>query len=391
MYQIRTYNKISPIGLAKLNPSRYEIDAEGAEPDAILVRSADLKDLELNPSLLAIARAGAGYNNIPVERCAEQGIVVFNTPGANANAVKELALCALFLASRDIKGGINWLREQSEAGVEVSSVVEKGKAQFVGPDLMHKTLGVVGLGMIGAAVANAAVELGMEVWGFDPYLSVASAVRLDNRVHLASDINELYRRCDYLTLHTVLSDSTRGMIGMEAVAAMKPGLRLINLARGEIVNDSAVLAGLESGKVAVYVTDFPNNRLLANPHVVGLPHLGASTPESELNCAVMAAREIREYLETGNIVNSVNYPSLSMDPSGVQRLCVLHRNIPAMLAKITTLLSNDGINVENMGNKSRGEYAYTVIDLGSEADDSVIREVEELPGVIRVRSLLPRS
>ena len=335
---------------------------------------------------LYAARAGAGVDNIPLDRCSEAGIAVFSTPGANANAVKELALCALLLCSRDVPGAIRWVRQQAEE-VEVAQVVEKGKAAFAGPELYRKTLGVIGLGAIGSLVANAAVDLGMEVVGYDPYLSIASALRLSPHVRVVSALPELYREADYLTIHIHCTPQTTGIINAAAIAAMKPGARFINLARGALVDDDAMLAALDSGKITAYVTDFPTSRLVASPHVIAMPHLGASTPESEQNCAVMAARELRDYLENGNLHNSVNLPEAVMTRSGVQRLCILHRNVPGMLARITTLLSRDGVNVENLSNTSRGDYAYTLVDLGAIVGEEVIRDIRTLEHIIRLRVL----
>ena len=387
MYQIKTMNRIAPVGLARLPAETYTV-GDGVEGEnGILVRSAKLHDYPFPPSLWAIARAGAGTNNIPVEECARQGIVVFNTPGANANAVKELALCALLLASRDITGGCAWVRRQAEEGADVAGAVEKGKAAFAGPELYRKTLGVMGLGAIGALVANAALGLGMEVYGYDPYLSVASALRLSPHVRVASALPELYRQADYLTIHIHCTPETTGFLNAEAIAAMKPGARVLNLARGALVEDDAMLAALDSGRIAAYVTDFPTSRLVASPHVIAMPHLGASTPESEQNCAVMAARELRDYLENGNLHNSVNLPEAVMARSGVQRLCILHRNVPGMLARITTLLSQDGVNVENLSNTSRGNYAYTLVDLGAAVEEPVLADIRALEQVIRLRVL----
>ncbi|MDY3280925.1 phosphoglycerate dehydrogenase [Dysosmobacter sp.] len=387
MYRIKTMNKISPVGLNRFDRERYAVSDALDNENAILVRSAKLHDYPFPDSLLAIARAGSGVNNIPLDRCSEQGIAVFSTPGANANAVKELVICAMLLASRDVEGSSRWVQEQVDAGVDVTTVVEKGKAAFAGPEIYRKTLGIIGLGAIGALVANVALDLGMDVYGYDPFLSVDAALRLDRHVHVVKDINELYKKSDYITVHIHLTDATRGMIDAKAIAAMKRGARFINLARGEIVDDDAMMAALETGKVACYVTDFPNNKIVKARHVVAFPHLGASTPESEQNCAVMAADELIDYLENGNIRNSVNLPSVSQERSGVMRLCLIHRNIPAMLASITSLLSKDGANVENLSNKSLGNYAYTIVDLGSVVDDSVIRDVENLSGVIRTRVL----
>ena len=387
MYHIKTLNKISPVGLNRFDPEHYAVSDSESNEDGIVVRSAKLLDYAFPSSLLAISRAGVGVNNIPIDRCSEAGIAVFNTPGANANAVKELVLCAMLMGSRDVDGSIRWVRDQVDAGVDVTTVVEKGKSAFVGPELYKKTLGVIGLGAIGSLVANVALGLGMDVYGYDPYLSVDSALRLDRHIHVVKDVGELYKRADYITIHIHFTDKTKGMIDEKAIAAMKRGVRFINLARGEIVDDDAMLAALDTGKVATYITDFPNNRLVKAPHVVAMPHLGASTPESEQNCAVMAADELIDYLENGNIRNSVNLPSVSQERSGVMRLCLIHRNIPAMLANITSLLSKDGANVENLSNKSLGNYAYTIVDLGSVVDDSVIRDVENLSGVIRTRVL----
>ena len=387
MYHIKTLNSISEVGLERFDPAQYMICGDEHCLEGILVRSAKMHDYEFPESLLAIARAGAGVNNIPLDRCSEAGIAVFNTPGANANAVKELVLCALLMSSRDIAGGIRWVREQAAAGVEVSEVVEKWKSAFIGPELYHKSLGIIGLGAIGALVANMAIKLGMDVYGYDPFLSVDSALRLDRHIHVVKDVQELYKKSDYITIHTLYTPDTAKMINAEAFAAMKQGVRLVNLARGEIVDDDAVLAALDTGKVAAYVTDFPNNRLLEAPHVIGMPHLGASTPESEQNCAVMAVDQVREYLEYGNITNSVNYPAVNMDPSGVMRLCIIHKNVPAMLANITALLSRDHVNVENLSNKSRGEYAYTMVDLGTKVGEDVIEDVRNLENVIRVRAI----
>ncbi|MCI9555008.1 MAG: 3-phosphoglycerate dehydrogenase, partial [Oscillibacter sp.] len=297
MYRIKTFNKIDPQGLARLDPARYQVEENLEGEEGILVRSANLLDYPLPESLLAIARAGVGVNNIPLDRCSEKGIAVFSTPGANANAVKELVLCAMLISSRDVTGAVRWVKNQAASGVEVETVVEKGKSAFVGPELYRKALGVIGLGAIGSLVANVALDLGMDVYGFDPFLSVDAALRLDRHVHVVRDVNELYKKADYITAHIHFNERTRRMIGPEAFAAMKPGVRLINLARGGIVDDEALLSALDAGKVTAYVTDFPTNKLVANPHVIAMPHLGASTPESEQNCAVMAAEELRDYLE----------------------------------------------------------------------------------------------
>ena len=388
MYQIKVYNKISPVGLDRFESERYTVGSDVTDEDGIVVRSAPLLDMEFSKSLLAIARAGVGVNNIPIDRCSQAGIAVFNTPGANANAVKELVLCALLMASRDVDGSIQWVRQQVEAGTDITTVVEKGKSAFVGPELYRKSLGIIGLGAIGSLVANMAIALGMDVYGYDPFLSVDAALRLDRHVHVVQDIRDLYKRADYLTMHIHYTKQTEGMINAEALAAMKPGVRIINLARDEIVDDAAMMEALDSGRVAAYVTDFPTNQLVKTPHVVAMSHLGASTPESEQNCAVMAVDQLKDYLENGNIRNSVNLPAVSMERSGVMRLCVIHKNVPAMLASITAVLSQDGVNVENLSNKSKGDLAYTMVDLGNQVGEDVIAAVRELPNVIRVRAIL---
>ena len=385
MYRIKTFNKISPVGLNRFDPALYSVSESESSEDGILVRSAKLQDYEFPANLLGISRAGVGVNNIPLDRCAQAGIAVFNTPGANANAVKELVVCAMLIGSRDVDGAIQWVRQQVASGVDVTTVVEKGKSAFLGPEIYKKTLGVIGLGAIGSLVANLALDLGMDVYGYAPYLSVDSALRLDRHIHVVQDIHELYKRADYITIHIHFTPKTEKMIDEKAIANMKRGVRFINLARGEIVDDDAMLAALDTGKVAAYVTDFPNNRIVQAPHVIAMPHLGASTPESEQNCAVMAVEQLRDYLENGNIRNSVNLPNVTLERSGVMRMCIIHKNIPAMLANITTLLATDGVNVENLSNKSKGDYAYTLVDLGSKVGQTVINDVTHLPNVIRVR------
>ena len=387
MFRIKTLNKISPAGLSVLDQTRFQISDNAENEDGVLVRSADMHEYPFSDALRAVARAGAGTNNIPIDRCSEAGIVVFNTPGANANAVKELAVCALLLASRRIIAGSLWLRDQAGAGLDVEKVVEKGKSQFVGPELTGKMLGVIGLGAIGVQVANTAASLGMTVFGYDPFLSVDGALSLSRSVHRALDLETIYKNCDYISIHVPQTPETRGMINTDAIHMMKGGVRIVNLARGGLVNDDDMLEALESGKVAAYVTDFPNNKILQGKNVVAIPHLGASTPESEENCAVMAAQELRDYLENGKINNSVNLPTLVQPWSGVARLCVIHRNQPGLLASITGVLSKDNVNVENMTNKSKKDYAYTVVDLGSRIGDSVADEIRALDGVLRVRLL----
>ena len=385
MFRIKTMNKIAQVGLNQF-PADYQVGDNVEGEEGILVRSAKLHDYPFPDTLWGIARAGAGTNNIPVAECAQKGIVVFNTPGANANGVKELVLAALLMASRDLVGGVEWVKAQAaNPDTDVAAAVEKGKSAFVGPELYRKTLGVIGLGAIGALVANAALSLGMEVYGYDPFLSVDTALRLDRHVHVVKDVAELYRVSDYVTIHVPYTPDTRHTINADTIAQMKDGVRVVNLARGELVDNAAMMAALERGKVARYVTDFPNNTITLAPNVVPIPHLGASTPESEDNCAVMAAQQLRDFLENGNIKNSVNFPNVEMERSGVQRLCIIHRNIPAMLANITAQLSGDGVNVENMTNKSRGDFAYTLVDVGSQVEESVIDDIRAIDGIIRVR------
>ncbi|HJB71463.1 MAG TPA: phosphoglycerate dehydrogenase [Candidatus Flavonifractor avistercoris] len=387
MYRIKTLNRISPAGLSVLDQTRFTISGDVENEDGILVRSADMHDYQFPDALRAVARAGAGTNNIPIDRCSEAGIVVFNTPGANANAVKELAVCALLLSSRKITEGADWVRAQAGGGADVEKVVEKGKSQFVGPEISGKMLGVIGLGAIGVQVANIATKLGMTVFGYDPFLSVDGALALSRLVHRAMDLETIYKNCDYITLHVPQTAETRGMLNEDAFHMMKGGVRILNLARGGLVNDDDMLSALDSGKVACYVTDFPNNKILQGKNVVAIPHLGASTPESEENCAVMAAQQLRDYLENGNITNSVNLPTLVQPWSGECRLCIIHRNVPGAIASITGVLSKDGVNVENMTNKSKKDYAYTVVDVGSRVSDAVASEIRALDGVLRVRLL----
>ena len=388
MYSILPLNKIAQIGLDQLPADQFVVDNAAENPDGILVRSAAMHDMTFGDNLLAIARAGAGTNNIPVDRCAEEGIVVFNTPGANANAVMELSVAALLMASRDLTGGNAWVRGVAEAGdQDVAKAVEKGKSAFVGPEIRNKTLGVIGLGAIGGKVANAGYALHMNVIGYDPYLSVASALELSRAVKVVKTIEELVAQCDYISIHVPYMDSTKHTINEALINQMKDGVRILNLARGELVDDDAMIAALESGKVAKYVTDFPNNKITLAKNVVALPHLGASTPESEDNCAVMAAEEITDYILNGNIRNSVNMPACEMARSGVVRLCVLHRNVPNMLSSFLSALSADGANVENMVNKSRGDWAYTMIDFADEIPAAAVEHVRAMDGVVRVRTL----
>lgn len=384
MYHIQVLNKISPLGLNQLDPKNFTVSNACDNPDGILVRSADMHEMEFGTNLRAISRAGAGTNNIPLDKCSENGIVVFNTPGANANAVKELVLCALLIASRDVVSGIKWCWNLTDADGDVEKLVEKGKSQFVGPELLGKNLGVIGLGAVGVKVANAATHLGMNVYGYDPYLSVQNALTLDASVKVV-DLKTIYEMSDYITIHSPLLPSTRGMIDETSISSMRHGVRIINLARGGLVDDADMLAALDSGKVARYVTDFPNNTLVGKTGVITIPHLGASTPESEENCAIMAAQELREYLSTGNIRNSVNLPTVEMPRSGTARLGIIHRNIPKMISTILALLSDEGANIENMTNKSKGDYAYTLIDLSQTITGETLQHIRNLEGVLRLR------
>ncbi len=382
MKNILCLNKIAKIGTDKLDPAAYNVGTEVADPDAIMVRSAAMHDMQFDKKMVAIARAGAGVNNIPVDRCSEEGIVVFNTPGANANGVKELAICALMLASRDVVGGIKWANTLTE---DVAKAVEKGKSQFAGVEIKGKTLGVIGLGAIGGLVANAAVDLGMKVVGCDPFLSVDAAWAIDSRVEKAATFEDVFKVADYITLHVPATKDTKGMICESSLAIMKDGVRIINLARADLVNAADVKAGLASGKVAAYVTDFPTEETVGVDGIVAIPHLGASTAESEDNCAVMAAIELDEYLRYGNIKNSVNFPNVAMPMSGDKRICVLHANVPNVLSQITTIVGEVGANIENMMNKSKGDNAYTLVDITGNVSDGVIEKINAIDGVARVR------
>lgn len=387
MYHIKTMNKISPMGLAVLDSDRFEVGDQIENEHAILVRSAALHEYDFPSELLAIARAGAGVNNIPLDHCSEAGIVVFNTPGANANAVKELAICALLLASRNVADGISWVRDRAAEGANVAQSVEKGKSAFAGPEILGKTLGVVGLGAIGILVANAASRLGMNVIGYDPFLSVSSALSLSPKVHFVKDLSKLYDSADYISLHLPMTNETKNSISSDSLSHMKDGVRIINLARGELVNNDDIKVALNEGKVSVYVTDFPNNEIAAVEGVIPMPHLGASTPESEENCAVMAANQVQDYLETGNITNSVNLPNLSQDWTTSTRISIFHRNIPNMLATATAYLSKDGINVESMSSKAKGDYAYMLLDVNDDIGNATLEDLKKLDGVLRLRVL----
>ena len=384
MYTYRCLNNISNIGIRYFDDNYTEVH-ESESSDAILVRSASMKDMEFPSDLLAIARAGAGVNNIPVDRCSEQGIVVFNTPGANANGVKELVIAGMLLASRDIVGGIEWLESQ-EATDDLPKKVEKQKKQFAGSEIAGKKLGIVGLGAIGVMVANAAVALGMDVYGFDPYLSLRAAWNISSSIHYVQDVSEIYEKCDFVTLHVPLNDSTRGMVGAEAFSKMKEGTVLLNFARDPLVDEKALVAALESGKVEKYVTDFVTPGVAKAKNTIVIPHLGASTKESEDNCAVMAVKQVRAFLEQGTIKNSVNYPSCDMGACMTAgRVAVMHRNVPNMIAQFTGVFGAAGVNVANISNSSRGDYAYTLMDIDSDSDPEIIRKISGINGVLKVR------
>ena len=383
MINIKTYNKISKIGLGVFD-DKYNVGDDVENPDGAIVRSAALHDVEFPDTLKAIARAGAGTNNIPIDRCSKQGIVVFNTPGANANAVKELVIAGMLIGSRRVVSAIEWAKTLKGQGEQVGKLVEKGKSAFAGPELKGKKLGVIGLGAIGVLVANAANHLGMKVYGYDPYLSVNSAWNLThNAIHIF-DIKQIFEECDYITVHVPLNDATKDLINAESIALMKDGVRILNFARSGLVNSNDMIAALQSGKVASYVVDFPTDEMLCVDGVIAIPHLGASTPESEDNCAQMAASELISYIENGDIINSVNLPDISMPRSGKARVCVIHQNIPNMLKEITGIVAETGVNIENMLNKSRGEYAYTMIDI-SEVNPNISDKISAVDGVIRVR------
>ena len=382
--KVQLLNKIAAIGTDKLDRAVYDIAADMENPDAIMVRSAAMHDMVFGDNLKAIARAGAGVNNIPIDRCSEQGIVVFNTPGANANGVKELAICALLLASRNVVGGIKWA--ESLKGTEgVAKAVEAGKSKFAGCEIAGKTLGVVGLGAIGGMVADIATSLKMDVVGCDPFISIAGAWHLNNRIAQAKSYDEIYAVADYITLHVPATPDTKNMINAESIAKMKDGVKIINLSRADLVDAEAVKAGLASGKISAYVTDFPTEDILGVDGVVAIPHLGASTEESEDNCAVMAALELDDYLRYGIIKNSVNFPNVDMPISTDVRVCVLHANVPAVLSQLTSVLSAEGINIEHLTNKSKGNNAYTVLDISVAPAEDAVAKLAAVSGVYRVR------
>ncbi len=384
MFYIQTMNKISPYGLELFDRNKYRCGDEQENPDALLVRSASLHEMEFPASLRAIARAGAGVNNIPVDRCSEQGIVVFNTPGANANAVKELVICGLLLSARKVFPAMEWVQTLKGQGDQVSKLVEQGKSKFSGPELLGKRLGVIGLGAIGVKVANFARHLGMEVYGYDPYLSVETAWNVSRDIVRASSLKEIYENCDFITLHVPATAETKGMINSQTIEMMKHGVRLLNFARGDLVVSEDLLAALDEKQVRCYVTDFPDDEMLGHPGVLAMPHLAASTPESEDNCAKMAAQELIEYLENGNIKNSVNLPSVSMPRSGNMRVSLIHKNIPAMITKIAAVIADGGLNIENLTNKSKKDYAYTMVDIGGEVSEQTLQALRAIDGVIRV-------
>lgn len=384
MYSILTLNKISDAGLQNFSAD-YQCSADAENPDAVLVRSASMHDMDFAENTLAIARAGAGVNNIPLDTCSEKGIVVFNTPGANANAVKELVLCALLLSSRKIPAAIDWAKTLKGNGADVPKMVEKGKSAFAGPEIKGKTLGVIGLGAIGVLVANAARALGMQVYGYDPFLSVDAAWAISRGVHHAATLDEVFANSDYITLHVPLTPDTKELICQKTIETMKDNVRILNFARGDLVNTADLLSGVNSGKIAAYATDFGNDELLGAPGVLVLPHLGASTPESEDNCAVMAVDEVRDYLENGNITHSVNMPEVSVPRTGRSRITIIHKNVPNVISKITSTVASENINIDNMVNKSRGEYAYTMLDTDTDVSSDAIQAIEALEETVRVR------
>ena len=389
MFRIQTLNKIAAVGLQKFPMDHYEVASEFSAPDAILVRSTKMHDMEFASNLKAIGRAGAGVNNIPIDKCTEKGIVVFNTPGANANAVKELVIASMLLSSRNLVQGINWGSTLIGEGDAVPKLVEKGKSSFVGPELYGKTLGVIGLGAIGMLVANAAEALGMRVVGFDPYISIDSAWGLSKNVEKAISLDNLLSEADFISLHIPLLDSTKSFINSSKFDIMKDGVRILNFARGGLVDTKDLFAAFESGKVTSFITDFPDEELLKHDKVIGIPHLGASTPESESNCAVMAVDQVRDFMENGNIKNSVNFPNSGMPRNGANRLIIANKNIPKMVGNITSVLADEDINISDMLNKHRGDIAYNIIDIDGEITIDQIQKIRNIEGVIMVRLLPP--
>lgn len=387
MFRVKTLNKIAEIGTERLDCGLFCIDDCCENPDAILVRSAKMHGCILNENLLCIARAGAGVNNIPLDVCTEKGIVVFNSPGANSGGVKELVLASLFLTSREIIGGIEWVKSIADKGDEVPALVEKGKGAFVGPEILGKTLGIIGLGAIGAKVAQDACALGMKVMGYDPFLSDTVRTMLAGKASFVEDMADIFKSCDYITLHLPYTDSTKNTVNADTIAMMKDGVKIINLARGELVNDDDIIAALESGKVGRYVTDFPNAKTVKAKGVIAIPHLGASTPESEDNCAIMAADEINEYVLNGNIVNSVNFPSVSMERGGEGRVIILRRNIDGMQAAVLDAVKSEGLSAVGTADKAKGACAATIVDLSGRATEGLLSKLSAIDGVIRVRAL----
>ena len=385
-YNIKLMNKIAPIGTDVFDRNNYEVGAEIENPEGIMVRSASLHEMEFGDKLLGIARAGAGVNNIPIDTCSQKGIVVFNSPGANANAVKELTIAGLFIASRDIAGGIEWAKTL-KGDPDCAKLVEKGKSQFEGPEIAGKKLGVIGLGAIGVMVANVAHDLGMEVYGYDPYISIGAAWGLSRKIHKADTLKEICEVSDYITIHVPLNPSTKGSINAETFAQMKDGVRILNFARGEIVNYEDLAAALSSGKVAKYITDFPSAEVLEMNNAICIPHLGASTPESENNCAYMAACELKNYIQYGIIKNSVNLPNVEVMPDSNTRICIIHNNVPNVISNITTILGEANINIEHLTNQSKKEMAYTVVDVNAEVTQSLLAKIAGAEGVIRVRKI----
>ena len=390
MFKIQTLNKISTQGLAEFPRDDYEVASEILNPDAILLRSADMHSMEIPGSVKAVARAGAGTNNIPIPAMTEKGIVVFNTPGANANAVRELAIFSLLMASRPVVQANAWVKTLAGKGSEIADLAEKGKSQFVGPEIRGKTLGVIGLGAIGAMVANSASDLGMKVIGYDPFISIEAAWSLSRSVRKAETLDTILTQSDYITIHVPQTPETKGLINAERIKAMKNGVRIINLARGGLVVNADIIAGINSGKIACFVTDFTDEDLLNNDKIVCLPHLGASTPEAEENCALMAVRQLKNFLETGAIVNSVNFPKCKIEdpiPVNGTRLCISHKNIPNMVGQITTVLAGASLNIAGMVNQNRGDLAYNIIDLDTNVSDEIIDKLQSIEGVIKVRPI----
>jgi len=385
LFKLQTLNKISPVGLEVFDKTKYEISTELNDPDAIIVRSANMHDMEFSSNLKAIARAGAGVNNIPIEKCTEKGIVVFNTPGANANAVKELVIAGLLISSRKVINGIQWAQSLKGNGSEVEKMVEKGKSQFEGPEIKGKRLGVIGLGAIGVMVANDALALGMDVIGFDPYISISAAWELSSHVHRASSLEELISTSDYITIHVPFMESTKNMINKDMFSIMKKGVRLLNFARGGLVNNKDLLEAIDNGTIACYVTDFPSDELLGIENIIAIPHLGASTPESEENCALMAAMQLRDFLEKGHIKNSVNFPDSELARSGDTRVLVAHDNVPNMFGQITSLIASYKINIGDMLSRHKNKIGYTILDIEGSIPEEAVKGLKAINGVRMVR------